>query len=160
MAFEPITINTQEELDKMFAERVERAKKSEAEKYKGFEDYKAKADKYDEDMKSKDGIIAAKDNEIASRDKDIADYKAKIAKFENDALRSKIASEFKLAPGLAGRLNGATEEELRKDAQELQQIVGTNNPSPLADPEPSRNDDSEDSYKSLVKKVRKNGGNE
>lgn len=159
MAFEPITINTQEELDKMFAERVDRAKKAEAAKYEGFEDFKAKAEKYDTDIKAKDDIITSKDNEIASKDKEIEGFKAKVAKYENDALRSKIAAEFGLAPELAGRLNGTTEDELKKDAQALQQIVGTGKAAPLGDPEPSKKTD-DDSYKNLVKKIRKNGGNE
>ena len=160
MAFEPITINTQEELDKMFAERVERAKKAEAAKYEGFEDFKTKANKYDEDIKAKDALIEQKETELAAKNKDIEDFKAKIAKYENDALRTKIASEFGLAPELAGRLNGATEDELKKDAQTLQQIIGARKSAPLADPEPSKKADDDDSYKNLLKNIRKNGGNE
>lgn len=56
--------------------------------------------------------------------KTIADLQAKVARYERDALKSRIAREAGLRPELAGRLTGETEKELRADAKALFDLVG------------------------------------
>ena len=60
--FTPITLNTQEEVNHFMADRLERAKRTgaeeEAKKFAGFDDFKAKAEKYDSDVEALNKTIA------------------------------------------------------------------------------------------------------
>ena len=146
MEFTPITINTQEEYDNLVKERIDRAKKSEREKFAGYDDYKAKAEKYDTDIKAKQDEITAKDNTIA-------ELNAKVAKYESDSVKAKVLKEFGLSQDLSKWITGDDEESMRVNAQELQQIVGVQKTQPLADPESE--DDTEDDERTALKKTLK-----
>lgn len=147
MDFTPITINTQEEYDNLVKERIDRAKKSEAAKYAGYDDFKAKAEKYDTDIK-------AKEDEITAAKNTIAELNAKVAKYESDSVKAKVLHEFGLSQDLKSRIFGDDEEALRADAQKLQQIIGVQKTQPLADPE--TDDDNADDERTALKKTLKN----
>lgn len=151
MEFTPITINTQEEYDNLVKERIDRAKKSEAAKFEGYDDYKAKAEKYDTDIK-------AKEDEITSKDNIIADLNAKVAQYESDSVKAKVLNEFGLSQDLKERIFGEDEDALRADAQRLQQIIGVQKTQPLADPESEDDepDDERTALKKTLKTLRKN----
>lgn len=151
MEFTPITINTQEEFDNLVKERIDRVKKTEASKYAGFDDFKAKAEKYDTDIK-------AKDDAIAKLDSTIAELNSKVKQYESDSVKAKVLSEFGLSQDLKSRIFGDDEEALRADAQRLQQIIGVQKTQPLADPE-SEDEDADDertALKKTLKTIRKN----
>ena len=146
MEFQPITINTQEEFDNLVKERIDRAKKSEAAKFEGYDDYKSKAEKYDTDIKAKQDEITAKDNTIA-------ELNAKIKTYESDSVKAKVLKEFGLSQDLSKWISGDDEEAMRQNAQELQQIVGVQKTQPLADPE-SEDDNSDDERAALKKTIK------
>lgn len=54
---------------------------------------------------------------------------AKVQETELKVLRLSIAADFKLSPSQAKRLQGSTEEELRKDAEDMVAEFGLNKPS-------------------------------
>ena len=146
MEFQPITINTQEEFDNLVKERIDRAKKSEAAKFEGYDDYKSKAEKYDTDIKAKQDEITAKDNTIA-------ELNAKIKTYQSDSVKAKVLKEFGLSQDLSKWISGDDEEAMRQNAQELQQIVGVQKTQPLADPE-SEDDNSDDERAALKKTIK------
>ena len=60
-----------------------------------------------------------------------ADLKAKLAEHESknlDSLKAKIATDLKLPPSLAGRLQGTTEAELKADGEKLLKEIGPKEP--------------------------------
>ena len=60
-----------------------------------------------------------------------ADLKAKLAEHESktlDSLKQKIATDLKLPPSLAGRLQGKTEAELRADGEKMLKEIGPKEP--------------------------------
>lgn len=129
MSFEPITINSQEELDAMFQERIDRAKKSEAEKYAGYNEYKDKAEKFDEEMTAKNAELAAKDEELES-------LKAQVIQYESDSVKTKVLEEMGLPTQFKSWITDNDEEAIRQRAAELKDIVGIQKqPAPLANPE-------------------------
>lgn len=65
------------------------------------------------------------------REKELQELKSALETERKTALRSRIASEFKLPPQLADRLSGDTEEELKADAEALAQLIPAN-PQPQA----------------------------
>ena len=67
-------------------------------------------------------------------DSQIAERDAKISAYEVSIMKSNIAATYGLAPELAQRLSGETEEELKADAEKLSAIVGKSHKvAPLAD---------------------------
>jgi hypothetical protein len=60
-----------------------------------------------------------------------ADLKAKLADHESknlDSLKAKIATDLKLPPTLAGRLQGTNEAELKADGEKLLKEIGPKEP--------------------------------
>lgn len=165
MAFEAITFNTEEELKNYLkdqnymaqdevnklvgSEKSKARSKAEAdaaEKYKGFDEYKTKAEKYDSD-------IGSKDNKI----KELED---KVKKYERDSVKTKIAVGAGLPESMADRLRGETEDELKADAEALAKIVVKKEVAPLGDPEGGRGDNGGDderraALRRTIKKFRK-----
>jgi len=165
MSFEAITFNTedefknymkehnlmtQEEVNKLVGSEKAKAKsKAEteaAEKYKDFDAFKEKAEKYDVDIGSKDGKI-----------KELED---KVKKYERDSVKTKIAVGAGLPESMADRLRGETEDELKADAEALAKIVVKKEVAPRGDPEGGRGDGGGDderraALRRTIKKFRK-----
>lgn len=105
-AFTPIT--SQEDLDRILGRRLgqERAK------YSGFDDLKAKADKYDDLENSKKSTEQRLTDELGTLRKENEELRL-------DRLRSDVARDKGLPAKYAGRLKGTTREELEADADDI-----------------------------------------
>lgn len=112
-------IETQEALDAIIKDRIERAKKSAADeaakKYEGFIS--------PDDVKKHTDQIAALTEKLRESDTKIADLTAKNSAYEIASVKTKIAHEVGLPYELAERLSGTTEEEIRKDADALSRFA-------------------------------------
>lgn len=137
--FTPITINTQEELNKLFGERAAQAKRSAeaeaAQKYAGYDDYKAKAEKYDTDIGAKDKLIADLESEKNTSAARITELEEKVRGYEANSVKMRIARETGLPVELADRLAGEDEASMRKDAESLAKIFKAQNVAPLKNAE-------------------------
>ena len=91
------TINTQEELDEVLKDRLHRAE----EKYSNYTS--------PEDLEK---IKSEYDSQLAT-------IRAENATLRTGALKSAIATEMNIPASLASRIQGSTEDEIRKDAQVL-----------------------------------------
>lgn len=119
--FKPI--ETQEALDAIIKSRLERNTKSvtdsvTAEITKKYEGYISP-----EDAKKSADQIADLTGKLKDSETKVADLTAKISAHEISSVKMKIALETGLPPALAERLNGSTEEELKKDAETLLQFA-------------------------------------
>lgn len=111
--FKPI--ETQEALDAIIKDRIDRAKKSAAdEAAKKYEGYLSP-----DDVKKHTDQIAALTEKLKESETKIADLTAKNSAYEIASVKTKIAHEVGLPYELADRLSGTTEEEIRKDADAL-----------------------------------------
>lgn len=148
--FEPITINSQEELDAMFRDRVARAEK----KFEGWtspEDLSVKLadkDKTINDLSaSLDELNKAKstfDEQLAEKDKTIKQY-------EIGSVKTKIAHELGLAYEATQFLTGDDEDSIRKSAESLGGLIKSSHTQPLHNPEGGQN--SGDSTDALYRKM-------
>lgn len=122
--FEPIT--TQEQLDSIIGDRLKRDRETRAKKYEGWvspEDHQSALDTLTRDL---DAQKAAN-----------AQLTAANRQYQAASVKSRIADEIGLDRRLVGRLNGETEDDIRKDAQALKEIFhAAKAPAPLGDPEP------------------------
>ena len=157
--FTPITINTQEDLNKMFGERAEAARRAEHERmekqYAGFDDYKAKAEKYDADVKALNEKITGLEGEKSTSAAKISELEGKIREYETISAKMRIAREAGLPAELADRLSGADEAAMRTDAENLAKLIKGQIVAPMYKPNGEGGNDSKDAaLKSLLDKVR------
>lgn len=114
-------IETQEELDKIITNRLEREREAANKRYEGFispEDHKkalAEQQKmFDEYKKAHEGDL-----------KTIEELTAKNKAYETASLKSRVARELGLGYEWVDRISGTDEKEIRADAEALKKLVGT-----------------------------------
>lgn len=71
---------------------------------------------------------------LDKRDKELADAKAQLAQRDAVDLRRKVAKDAGLPEEFAGRLQGATEEDLKADAAALKKLIPATTPEQPPDP--------------------------
>lgn len=127
-------IETQEQLDEIIKNRIERVKA----KYADYDSLSAKVQDL-ETEKLKLTELLDKQKEIEGNDKNkIAELENGIRGWETKALKQKVAIKYNLPFDLADRLKGDSEESLTEDAERLASLMVGNQPTykqPLADVE-------------------------
>lgn len=128
-------IETQEQLDEIIKNRIERVKA----KYADYDSLSAKVQDL-ETEKLKLTELLDKQKEIEGVDKNkIAELEKGIQGWETKALKQKVAIKYNLPFDLADRLKGDSEGSLTEDAERLASLVAINNQplykQPLADVE-------------------------
>lgn len=121
MAFK--VIETQEELDNIIKERLERAK-AQYEGYMSAEDVQKLKDTYEATTK-------AENEKYSALEKEKEDLMAKVKDYEVGTLKTKVALANNLPLGTTDYLKGETEEELTESAKALSSMF-----TPKADSKP------------------------
>ena len=151
--FKPI--ETQEALNEIIKDRIEQAKRSEAKKFEGYvsPDEAAKLTSQIEELTKSSAEAAEK---YANYDKEIADRDATIKKYETASVKSRIAHEMGLPYGMADRLTGDDEESIKKDAEALKNIIGTQpkKTTPLAGGSDNSGDAKKLAYKQMLDRLK------
>lgn len=115
--FKPI--ETQEALDAIIKERLERQKKTvTAEVAKQYEGWASP-----DEVKKHTDQVAALTAKLSESETAIADLTARNSAYEIASVKTKVAHEVGLPYELAQRLSGSTEEEIRKDADALSKFA-------------------------------------
>ena len=119
--FTPIT--TQEEFNAAIGERIKREKETVSQKYSDYEDLKNKTTEYEKQIGELNRAIEDSGKKYADYDKNLADLQAKLSEYESSSVKTRIAHEIGIPYELAGRLSGKTEDEIRKDAESLSNLL-------------------------------------
>ena len=154
-------IETQEQLDAVIKDRLQRNDRQWSEKYSGYlspDDFKSKTKEL-EDKIVEYGNSLTKATEKAKTDAEtIKGLEAKIKSYETASVKSRIAHELGIPFELANKLSGETEEDIRKDAEALKPFVTQKSVPPLRDPEsqpPGTGDAKKDSLRKLAQSLKK-----
>lgn len=115
--FKPI--ETQEAFDNAIKERIERAKESVRKEYEGFDAYKTKAEEFDSKVNGYESKIQKLNEALSGKDASISDLQKKVAKYEADSAKTRIAAEYGLPEDMFEFLTGKDEKEWRKQAEKL-----------------------------------------
>lgn len=143
--FKPI--ETQEELDRIIQDRLNRQK----EKYSDYDKIKARNAELEEKIGTLESTIEESGNAAKTHEQTVAELNAKIAGYETSSLRTRIALQNGLPLDLADRLVGEDEESIKADAERLAAFVKPKPPvPPLKDNEPSLKDGEDKAYKNLI----------
>lgn len=149
--FTPIT--TQEDFDKAIGERLKRERETVKKEFAGYlspEDEKKKYEGYLSPAAEKEkykGYLTPE--EAAEKEKTIKGYEA-------NSVKMRIAHEVGIPYELAGRLTGKNEEALRKDAEGLIKIMGSqaHKVPPLKSTEPPAADTKTAAFKSMLDNMK------
>lgn len=154
-------IETQEQLDAIIKDRLDRAEKKQTEKYAGYlspEEVDAKTADLTKQVEDLSNSLNVANDKAKTDAEAIAGLEAKVKTYETASVKSRIAHEVGIPYELANKLNGETEEDIRKDAEALKPFVTKAAAPPLRDPEaPDANsgDPTRDSMKKLVEQLEK-----
>lgn len=143
MAEEFKAITTQEEFDAAIQSRLARERASVTKQFADYDALKDKVTKAEKERETYTAKVAEATGKITDLQKQLDEANGKIKGFETDALKAKIAEEEGLPSALRSRLNGSTEDELRKDAKSLKAVFSAENRRGL----PSYKNDESDSTK-------------
>ena len=105
---------TQEELDKIINERLDRASKKHADELAKKE---AEIDKLKKDFADIKSKYEGYDDEKAKRDQEFAELTAKLKGYETASVKRKIADELGLDTKALEFISGETEEEMKESAE-------------------------------------------
>lgn len=142
--FKPI--ETQEALDAIIKDRIERAKKTAADeavkKYEGWIS--------PEDAKKSTDRITELTDKLKESETKIADLTTKNSAYEISSVKMKVAHEVGLPYELADRLTGTTEEDIRKDADALAKFAVHPQATPDYSPETPPGASADAAYRALA----------
>lgn len=129
-------ITTQEELNEVIKERLQRERESAVKRYEGWtspDDLKKIRESHADEIKKLKDAAAETEKTIAAKDEEIA----KGAKYRTDLEKTRIALEAGLDIKYADRLRGENAEEWKADAKDLaKDFSGKRSRTPQASNEP------------------------
>lgn len=154
--FKPI--ETQEQFDAAISERLKRAEDKYKEKYSDYDKIKTQLDEVTTERDSLSKQLEEANGKVAGNDEVVAALNAKIAKYETDSVKTRVALEKGLPYEFAARLSGDDEESITKDAEAMAALIKSQQLAPpLRDPEPQPTDTKEAALRGMLKEL--NGGN-
>lgn len=157
MAFNPI--NTQEELDTIIQQRLERERKTIETKYADYEALQKKIEDLTTQLTEAKQKRTDAEQRSAEAVKQVADLQNAVKAAELETLKGNIAAETGIPFALRGRLQGTTEEEIRQDAAMLSDLIEKGKPARPAPPAPKLNEgvESSDPLMAMVKNMNFGG---
>lgn len=150
-------IESQEELDRIIQERLNRQKETIEKQYADYEEIKNRNATLETEVGALKGSLADVNGKVGNYDKDLADLNAKIAGYETANMRTRIALQNGIPYDLAGRLVGDDEASIIEDAKKLAGFIRHKEPiAPLKDTEPNI-EGKDGAYKSLLENLNLEG---
>lgn len=145
-------IETQEELDKIITNRLEREREASNKRYEGYispDDHKKALA---EQQKSFDDYKKAHEGDSRT----IEELTAKNKEYETAALKSRVARELGLSYEWVDRISGTDEKSIRADAEALKKLVGNGHTTlPTKNTDPGTGDDKDANLRAVLKSIKK-----
>lgn len=146
-------INTQEELDRVLASRLQRERDTVT------KSFQAQITERDEKITGFESTIADLNKKIESlngQTSRVTELEAKVREYETASVKTRIARETGLPAELADRLSGADEAAMRSDAENLAKLLKSQQgPAPMyRQGGEGGNDSKETALRGLLKNVR------
>lgn len=148
------TIETQEELDRIIQERLNREKG----KFADYDEIKTRNAELETEVDALKSTIEETSTAAKTHEQTIADLNKQIAEKETVNLRTRIALQNGLPIDLADRLIGSDEESIKADAERLAGLVSKKQtPPPLKNTENNLGEGKDGAYKKLIQGLTQEG---
>ena len=144
MADEFKPINSQEELNTIIADRIRRAEEAAKKPYADYDSLKTKTESYEKTIADLNDKIKGYEDEKAKSGTQVQELQDKIKSYETKATKIKIAHEVGIPYDIAERLTGDSEDDIRKDAENMARFIAQPQEAPLGNPEPAAATDDTD----------------
>ena len=151
---------TQEEVNKLVGQARLEGKEIGRKEFDGWispEEAKKQTEELSTQLTGLNDQIKALTDEKTDLQTQLTEKDGTIAKYERDSVKTKIAREYGLSYEAIGFLQGEDEEAIKKSAESLKALVGSQSVPPLGNPEP--NDKTNSSDKALLEMLSNIGGN-
>lgn len=147
-------IETQEELDRIIQERLNREKG----KFADYDEIKIRNAALETEVNALKSTIEETSTAAKTHEQTIADLNKQIAEKETVNLRTRIALQNGLPIDLADRLIGSDEESIKADAERLAGLVSKKQtPPPLKNTENNLGEGKDGAYKNLIENLNLEG---
>lgn len=151
-------INSQEELDRIIQERLNRQKESIEAKFADYDQLKTEKEKLASEVVGLKSAVEDYDTKSKTYEETLADLNSKVSNYETENLRTKIAIKNGLPLDLVNRLMGEDEATIDADAQKLAAYIKTGEQiAPLKNTEPNLGDGKDGAYKNLLNNLNLEG---
>ena len=144
-------INTQEELDRVLASRLQRERDTVSRQFEG---QIAERDKKITGYETQITDLNKRVEEMNGQAGRIQELETKVHEYETNSVKMRIAREAGLPAELADRLSGTDEETIRADAEALKKVFRGQNPAPMYRQSGEGGDGKDAALKNLLKKMR------
>jgi hypothetical protein len=156
MLEKPIT--TQEDLEVVIGERLKQDRESQAKKFEGWVSPEVQAEAANTAKKQVDELTKQLEKAQADTSTQLENLQALQAqnhKYEIEIMKQRVAHEVGLDWALADRLTGETEEDIRKDAEDLKLLVKATGAPPLRTYESDKGtQNAETAWKDVLSKLK------
>lgn len=132
-------IETQEQFDAAIKARLERERNKYSEQLADYEQTKTELSEAQKQVNELTNALNSANEQIKGHSEVLAEKDSKIAAYEMASVKTRVAHEVGLSFDAINFLQGTDEESVRKSAESLKALVGTNNAAvaPLASSEPA-----------------------
>ena len=134
-------INTQEEFDTAIRDRLGRQESKIRGEYADYDNLKKQSESWAAEKLSYEKTIADNKTAYDALNEKLTEATGKIAQYEIDELKTRVASESGLPMELRSYLKGTTEEEIKSSAEQLGKFTKGGQVLPLANPEGEKGKD-------------------
>lgn len=143
-------INTQEEFDALIKPRLERERNTVKKEFADYEQIK-------NDLNTAQAEKGKLADEVATLKGQMSELSAKLSASETDSAKTRIALELGLPYEMRNRLKGTSEEEIKKDAEELVKFFNAQKvtPPPLYNPEAKPQDPKDAALREMLQGLKK-----
>lgn len=154
--FTPITIESQEQLDDMFKDRLKRNDEKWAKKFEGYispDDFATKTSEMQKQLTDTTAAYDGLSKKVATHEKELAERDSKIKGYEVSALKHRIAHENGLSYDAIDFLKGEDEESIKSSAEKFKALVGKSHSAPAFSNEPDVSKEKNESIKKLAQSL-------
>lgn len=144
-------INTQEEFDNRIRERLNREKETVSGRFQEQITQKdGEIAKLKQDMEALNGQLTEANQKISG----IPALEDKIKGYERASVKNKVAREVGIPYELAERLNGETEDDIRKDAEAMKKLIGSPKTAPLRNTDDNGGDKTKSAWAKVAQDLK------
>lgn len=155
--FIPITIETQEQLDGMFKDRLNRQNDKHSKEiaelkaqFADYEELKANKDGYDAQITELNAKLDEANEKLNGYNSQIAERDAQIADLKVNSYKERAIRVFNLTDDAIEFLHGGTEEEVNASAEKLSKLTPKTVIAPLAGNEQPISDANSNAYRTML----------
>lgn len=146
--FKPI--ETQEELDRIIKDRLDRQRDTILKNYENYDSLKAQVDELTKSLNDANATIESKKD----LEKTIEELTGKVKTHELNSLKLKYALENGIPYNLASRISGDSEETIKADAENLSNFFKSETPLPPLKTTEKVVDSKVEAYKNLLNGIK------